>query len=172
LASLGGQLTSRNVKNIQLVVSDGTEFSESGKSNFSACEIDPALGTQQLRAVFENAERSLLPGQFVRARVTTGTRDGVFVIPQTAVLSGDQGKFVYVAEKDATGKVIAAIRPIQEGAWEGQNWVILEGLKAGDKVIADNLIKIRPGAAVDPHPLGDKPAPPAANNKTTAKTTA
>jgi membrane fusion protein (multidrug efflux system) len=172
LASLGGQLTSRNVKNIQLVLSDGTEFSESGKLNFSASEIDPALGTQQLRAVFENAERSLLPGQFVRARVTTGTRDGVFVIPQTAVLSGDQGKFVYVAEKDATGKVIAAIRPIQEGAWEGQNWVILEGLKAGDKVIADNLIKIRPGAAVDPHPLGDKPAPPAANNKTTAKTTA
>jgi membrane fusion protein (multidrug efflux system) len=172
LASLGGQLTSRNVKNIQLVLSDGTEFSESGKLNFSASEIDPALGTQQLRAVFENAERSLLPGQFVRARVTTGTRDGVFVIPQTAVLSGDQGKFVYVAEKDATGKVIAAIRPIQEGAWEGQNWVILEGLKAGDKVIADNLIKIRPGAVVDPHPLGDKPAPPAANNKTTAKTTA
>lgn len=169
LSALGGQLTSQNVKNIQLVLSDGTEFPESGKLNFSASEIDPALGTQQLRAVFENGSRSLLPGQFVRARVTTGTRDGVFVIPQTAVLTGDQGKFVYVAEKDASGKEIAAVRPIQEGGWEGKNWVILAGLKAGDKLIVDNLIKIRPGAPVASHPFG---APPAAANQASAKTKA
>lgn len=169
LSALGGQLTSQNVKNIQLVLSDGTEFPESGKLNFSASEIDPALGTQQLRAVFENASRSLLPGQFVRARVTTGTRDGVFVIPQTAVLTGDQGKFVYVAEKDASGKEIAAVRPIQEGGWEGKNWVIFAGLKAGDKLIVDNLIKIRPGAPVASHPFG---APPAAANQASAKTKA
>lgn len=169
LSALGGQLTSQNVKNIQLVLSDGTEFPESGKLNFSASEIDPALGTQQLRAVFENASRSLLPGQFVRARVTTGTRDGVFVIPQTAVLTGDQGKFVYVAEKDASGKEIAAIRPIQEGGWQGKNWVVLAGLKAGEKLIVDNLIKIRPGAPVASHPFG---APPAAANQASAKTSA
>lgn len=169
LSALGGQLTSQNVKNIQLVLSDGTEFPESGKLNFSASEIDPALGTQQLRAVFENGSRSLLPGQFVRARVTTGTRDGVFVIPQTAVLTGDQGKFVYVAEKDTSGKEIAAVRPIQEGGWEGKNWVILAGLKAGDKLIVDNLIKIRPGAPVASHPFG---APPAAANQASAKTKA
>ncbi len=169
LSALGGQLTSQNVKNIQLVLSDGTEFPESGKLNFSASEIDPALGTQQLRAVFENGSRSLLPGQFVRARVTTGTRDGVFVIPQTAVLTGDQGKFVYVAEKDASGKEVAAVRSIQEGGWEGKNWVILAGLKAGDKLIVDNLIKIRPGAPVASHPFG---APPAAANQASAKTKA
>lgn len=174
LASLGGQLTSRNVKNIQLVLSDGTEFSESGKLNFSASEIDPALGTQQLRAVFENADRSLLPGQFVRARVTTGIRDGVFIVPQTSVLTNDQGKFVYVAEKDAAGKAVAGVRVIQEGGWQGENWVVLGGLKAGDKVITDNLIKIRPGAPVDPHPAGAQPAPaaPKTSAKAPAKTTA
>lgn len=166
LSALGGQLTSRNVKNIQLVLSDGTEHPESGKLNFSASEIDPALGTQQLRAVFDNANRNLLPGQFVRARITTGTRDGVFVVPQSAVMTGDQGKFVYVAEKDASGKEVAAIRPIQEGGWEGKNWVVLGGLNAGDKVIVDNLIKIRPGAAVASHPFG---AAPAAAPKTSAK---
>jgi membrane fusion protein, multidrug efflux system len=166
LSALGGQLTSRNVKNIQLVLSDGTEHPESGKLNFSASEIDPALGTQQLRAVFDNANRNLLPGQFVRARITTGTRDGVFVVPQSAVMTGDQGKFVYVAEKDASGKEVATIRPIQEGVWEGKNWVVLGGLNAGDKVIVDNLIKIRPGAAVASHPFG---APPAAAPKTSAK---
>ncbi len=167
LATLGGKLNSQSVKNVQLVLSDGTEFPESGKLNFSASEIDPALGTQQLRAVFDNADRSLLLGQFVRARVTTGTRDGVFIIPQTAVLTGDQGKFVYVVEKDANGKEVANIRPIQEGNWEGDNWIILGGLKEGDKVVVDNLIKIRPGAPVASHPLG---TPPAANApKTSAK---
>lgn len=169
LTSLGGQLNNHNVKNIQLVLPDGSEHPESGKLNFSASEIDPALGTQQLRAVFENASRSLLPGQFVRARVTTGTREGVFIVPQTSVLTNDQGKFVYVAEKDAAGKTIAAVRVIQEGGWQGANWVILGGLKAGDKVIADNLIKIRPGAPVDPHPFGAQPAPAAAAPKTSAK---
>lgn len=172
LATLGGKLTSQNVKNIQLLLSDGTEFPESGKLNFSASEIDPALGTQQLRAVFENANRSLLPGQFVRARVTTGTRDGVFLVPQTAVMTGDQGKFVYVAEKDKSGKEVAAVRPIQEGQWEGNNWVILDGLKTGDKVIVDNLIKIRPGAPVASHPFGAAPAAPKASAKTPAKTSA
>lgn len=174
LATLGGKLNSQSVKNVQLVLSDGTEFPESGKLNFSASEIDPALGTQQLRAVFDNADRSLLPGQFVRARVTTGTRDGVFIIPQTAVLTGDQGKFVYVVEKDANGKEVANIRPIQEGNWEGDNWIILGGLKEGDKVVVDNLIKIRPGAPVASHPLGTPPAvnAPKTSAKAAAKTSA
>lgn len=173
LTSLGGQLNSHNVKNIQLVLPDGSEHPESGKLNFSASEIDPALGTQQLRAVFENASRSLLPGQFVRARVTTGTREGVFIVPQTSVLTNDQGKFVYVAEKDATGKTVAAARVIQEGGWQGENWVVLSGLKTGDKVITDNLIKIRPGASVDPHPAGAQPAAaPKSSAKASAKTTA
>lgn len=174
LATLGGKLNSQSVKNVQLVLSDGTEFPESGKLNFSASEIDPALGTQQLRAVFDNADRSLLPGQFVRARVTTGTRDGVFIIPQTAVLTADQGKFVYVVEKDANGKEVANIRPIQEGNWEGDNWIILGGLKEGDKVVVDNLIKIRPGAPVASHPLGAQPAAnaPKTSAKAAAKTSA
>lgn len=174
LTSLGGQLNNHNVKNIQLVLPDGSEHPESGKLNFSASEIDPALGTQQLRAVFENASRSLLPGQFVRARVTTGTREGVFIVPQTSVLTNDQGKFVYVAEKDAAGKAVASVRVIQEGGWQGENWVVLGGLKAGDKVITDNLIKIRPGASVDPHPAGAQPAPatPKTSAKAPAKTTA
>lgn len=173
-AALGGRLTESNVKKVTLLLPDGTEYKQQGKLNFAASQIDPALGTQQLRATFDNADHKLLPGQFVRARVTTGTREGVFLVPQTAVLTGDQGKFVFVAEsKD--GKTTAAVRPIQEGGWQGTNWVVLSGLKTGDKVIADNLIKVRPGAPVDPHPLEAAPAAgPAAsatpaNNKQAAK---
>lgn len=157
LAQLGGHLTPQRVQKIGLVLSDATEYPETGKLNFSASEIDPLLGTQQLRAEFVNADRKLLPGQFVKAKITTGMREGVFLVPQTAVLTGDQGKFVYVAEKDATGKTIAGVRPIQEGGWEGQQWVVLSGLKTGDQVIVDNLIKVRPGAAVKPMLAGSQP---------------
>lgn len=158
LAELGGRLTSEKVKNITLILPDGTEYPESGKLNFSASRIDPALGTQQLRAEFKNEDKSLIPGQFVRIRVTTGSREGVFLIPQAAVQTGEQGKFVYVAEKNKEGKIVAAFRPIEVGGWEGADWVVLSGLKTGEKVIVDNLIKIRPGADVSPNPLGGAPS--------------
>jgi membrane fusion protein (multidrug efflux system) len=164
LAQLGGHLSPSTVKEVTLIMPNGKEYASKGTLNFAASGIDPQLGTQQLRATFENPDKSLLPGQFVRIRVTTGKRDGVFLLPQTAVLTGDQGKFVFVAEKDKDGKSVAAIRPIKEGGWQGTDWVILNGLKAGDQVIADNLLKVRPGAAIVPHPFGEVPAMPAAIN--------
>ena len=164
LAQLGGHLSPATVKEVTLIMPNGKEFASKGALNFAASGIDPQLGTQQLRATFENPDKSLLPGQFVRVRVTTGKRDGVFLLPQTAVLTNDQGKFVFVAETGKDGKTAAAIRPIKEGGWQGTDWVILDGLKAGDKVIADNLLKVRPGAEVAPHPLGEAPAMSATNN--------
>jgi membrane fusion protein, multidrug efflux system len=158
LKQLGGMLTSETVKNIALILPDGIEYPESGQLNFSASNIDPALGTQQLRAEFKNADKKLIPGQFVRVKVTTGSRDGVFLVPQTAVLTGEQGKFVYVADKDQEGKTIASVKPIEVGNWQGQDWVVLSGIEAGDKVIVDNLIKIRPGAAIEPKAQGENAA--------------
>lgn len=158
LAQLGGMLTEETVQDIALILPDGTQYAESGKLNFSASSIDPTLGTQQLRAEFKNADKKLIPGQFVRIRVTTGNNDGVFLVPQAAVLTGDQGKFVFVAEQDKEGKTIAAVRPVQAGGWSGQDWVILDGLKQGDKVIVDNLIKVRPGAPVTPNQPAGKAA--------------
>lgn len=151
--ALGGHIDSKTVKDVSLVLQDGSEYKEKGRINFSASQIDPRLGTQQLRASFENANHQLLPGQFVRARVSTGTRGGVYLVPQTSVLTGDQGKFVFVVEKDQEGKTVATVRPIKENGWQGQSWVVTEGLKSGDQVIADNLIKLRPGAQVSPHPF-------------------
>lgn len=144
LAQLGGRLSERNVKEVSLILPDGTLYQEKGKLNFAASQIDPELGTQQLRATFANKDRRLLPGQFVRVRVKTGQRDGVFLIPQSAVLSSEQGKFVYVVNEQSQ----ATIRPVVTGDWVGEEWIILDGLKAGDRVIVDNLLKLRPGAAV------------------------
>ncbi len=154
LALLGGHLTPANVEEVTLLLPDGTEYGKKGKLNFAASGIDPQLGTQQLRATFENEDKRLLPGQFVRIRVTTGKQDGVFVVPQTAVVTNDQGKFVFVAND----KNEAVIKPIVAGNWAGKNWVILSGLSAGEKVIVDNIIKLRPGASVAPHALGAAPS--------------
>lgn len=161
LAQLGGRLTEQNVKQVGLILPDGTEYEQKGKLNFAASQIDPLLGTQQLRATFDNADQRLLPGQFVRARVTTGQRDGIFLIPQVAISSNDQGKFVYVLNE----KNEATVRPVVVGDWVGKDWIILEGLNAGDKVIIDNIIKLRPGAVVRPNVAGAEPAVPSAEPK-------
>ncbi|HEX5539396.1 MAG TPA: efflux RND transporter periplasmic adaptor subunit [Methylophilaceae bacterium] len=158
IQQLGGRLTESNVDKVTLILPDGSEYKQPGKINFAASQIDPLLGTQQLRATFENKDHRLLPGQFVRARVTVGKRNNVFLVPQTAVLTSDQGKFVYVAN----AKNEVAVQPVTVGDWLGTNWVILGGLHAGDKVITDNIIKLRPGAPIKPHAKDEGVAPAAA----------
>lgn len=155
VASLGGRIDADSVSNVTLILSDGSEYSQKGKLNFAANQINPTLGTQELRATFNNADKALLPGQFVRARVTTGLQDGVILVPQTAVLTGDQGKYVYVINAENT----ATIRPVTAGEWYGKDWIILKGLNENDKVIVDNLIKVRPGAVVEPRIFGETPQP-------------
>ena len=169
LKQLGGSLSDKSGQNVTLVLPDGTEYGETGKLNFAASTIDPALGTQQLRAEFANQDKKLLPGQFVRARVTTGSRDGVFLVPQTAVQTGEQGKFVFIADaKNQTER-----RAVTVGDWHGADWIVLSGLNTGDKVIVDNLIKLNmmpPGIPVAPHAPGVMPMPPApATNKSVEK---
>ncbi len=160
LKLLGGSVSEKNVQKVTILLPDGTEYGETGKLNFAASQIDPALGTQQLRAEFKNADKALLPGQFVRARISTGSRDGVFLVPQTAVSTGEQGTFVFIAN----AKNQAERRPVTVGEWKGADWIILGGLNAGDKVITDNLIKLNmmpPGAPVAPHALGAASSLPA-----------
>lgn len=154
----GGRVTSKNVSGVELILPNGTVYPKKGKLNFLAGNIDTTLGTQALRAEFENADNALLPGQFVRIRLLTGERDGVFLVPQSAVLQTEQGAIVMLAGE---GDKVAP-RPIQAGEWRGKDWVILGGLKAGDKVILDNLMKLRPGAPVAPHPPVVPGAAPAA----------
>jgi membrane fusion protein (multidrug efflux system) len=77
-------------------------------------------------------------------RVIAG-RQPAMVVPQTAVMQNEGGRFVWLA---ADGKAVQ--RPIKAGSWLGSDWVVLEGLKPGDAVIVDNLVRLRPGAAVSP----------------------
>jgi membrane fusion protein (multidrug efflux system) len=154
----GGRVTSKNISGVELILANGTVYPKAGKLNFLASNIDTTLGTQALRAEFDNNDNQLLPGQFVRIRLLTGARDGVFLVPQSAVVQSEQGPLVMLAGE---GDKVTP-RPVQAGEWRGKDWVILGGLKAGDKVIVDNLMKLRPGAPVAPHPPVVPGAAPAA----------
>lgn len=154
----GGQLKAEAVSRIELILSDGRVYEHPGKLNFLASTIDTTLGTQQIRAEFENKDSKLLPGQFVRIRLLTGERQGVFLVPQSAVVQTDRGRMVMVA--DAENKV--APRPIETAEWRDKDWVVLKGLQPGDKVIVDNLMKLRPGAPVQPHGPNAGPGAPGA----------
>ena len=152
----GGRVTPSTVSGVEMILPDGSVFPARGHLNFAASQIDPKLGTLGLRAEFDNKNADVMPGQFVRARLLIGMQDGVFLVPQVAVMQNETGHFVFVAGADNK----AEPRPIKVGEWQGKNWVVLGGLKPGDKVIVDNLIKLRPGAPVMPHTANQKPAAP------------
>lgn len=157
----GGRMTEKDIKGVELIMANGQTYEKRGKINFLATNIDTTLGTQALRAEFDNAGSQLLPGQFVRVRIQTGERDGVFLVPQSAVLQTEQGTLVMTAGPE--NKV--APRPVKAGEWHGKDWVILGGLNAGDKVIIDNLIKLRPGAPVEPKMPAAPATPPNAGGQ-------
>ena len=162
----GGRVTERTVTGIELKLPDGSIYAHKGRLNFLASSVDTTLGTRRFRAEFDNPEGALLPGEFVRIRIFAGERDGVFLVPQTAVLQTEQAYLVFVA--GAENKVTP--RPVQVGEWQGKDWIILGGLQAGDRVITDNLIKLRPGAPVVPRSAADAaPGQPTAPNKAAAE---
>ncbi len=142
---------------VRVLLADGSTLPVVGKLNFTASAIDTKLGTIQLRAEFANANMALLPGQFVRVRLTIGESEAILV-PQSAVVQNDQGRFVWVAGAD--GK--AAMRPVTASSWVGRDWQIRKGLESGERVIIDNLLKLRPGAPVQPTLAAATPVPAAA----------
>jgi membrane fusion protein (multidrug efflux system) len=147
---------------VELVLANGDTYGERGRLNFAGSTVDQTLGTVQLRAEFANPKLEILPGQFATVRLDAGTQQ-VIAVPQTAVLQGNQGRFVWTIGAD--GK--AAQRPVEVGDWLGQDWIIRKGLSDGDTVILDNLMKLNPGVAVVAQAqssAGQSPAAAAAAN--------
>jgi membrane fusion protein (multidrug efflux system) len=134
---------------VTLRLPDGRVHPIQGTLNFSGSSVDARLGTVQMRAAFRNPQLALLPGQFVRATVRIGEREAVLV-PQPAVQTSEQGRYVWVVGPQGT----AQRRPVRAGSWSGADWAIHDGLTPGDRVIVDNLLKLRPGAPVAPGPAG------------------
>jgi membrane fusion protein (multidrug efflux system) len=137
---------------VTLKLADGSEYARQGKVNFTDVRVDPATGTIEARAVVANPQGLLRPGQFARVTLAGGMRPGAIAIPQRAVLEGPGTKIVLTV--NAQG--IVEPRPVQVGDWSGEDWIILGGLKGGDQVIVDGIVKARPGSPVR---IAQAPAP-------------
>ncbi len=140
--------------------SDGAIYAKAGRLSFSDIRVNPQTGTSEARAELPNPDGRLRPGQFVRVVLGGATRPNALMVPQRAVLEGPQGKFVYLF---AEGK--AAAQPVEVGEWAGSDWIITSGLKAGDTVIVDGVMRIGPGAPVkvaEPKPAAKPEAKPEA----------
>ena len=129
---------------VKLKLSDGSEYARPGKVDFTDVRVDPSTGTIDARAVIGNPQGLLRPGQFARVQLSGGVRPNAIAIPQRSVLEGPGTKIVLTV--NAQG--IVEPRPVQVGDWAGEEWIITGGLKAGDQVIVDGVVKARPGSLV------------------------
>jgi membrane fusion protein (multidrug efflux system) len=130
---------------VQIVGDDGAVLADNGRLNFAGTTVDAKTGAVQLRAEFPNPGVRWFPGQFAKIRVLAGEQNAMLV-PQSAMLQNDQSRIVMTVGPD--GKVVP--KPVQTANWIGQDAVVIGGLAEGDTVIVDNLIKVRPGAVVQP----------------------
>ena len=128
----------------ELVLADGRVHPQRGKLNFTGTQIDVSTGSVELRAEFPNTDGALLPGLFVRVLLRGIERKGALVVPQRAVQQAPEGRFVYVVGEGDK----AESRPVELDAWSGSDWIVSSGLSAGDRVIVDGALKVRPGAVV------------------------
>jgi membrane fusion protein, multidrug efflux system len=131
---------------VRVYQSDGSVVEQTGTLNFADISVQAQTGTQTLRATFPNRGHILLPGEFVKVELLDLKRDSALVVPQRSVQQGLTGAFVYVVGD--SNKI--GIRPVQVSTWSGTQWVVDNGLKAGDRVVVDGTQKVFPGARVSP----------------------
>lgn len=128
----------------QLRLANGDMFEGTGKVEFVDNQIDPTTGTIAVRAIFENPDGRLIPGQYVTVLVKASTPHLMPTVPQAAVLVNQEGRFVLLVDKENC--VIS--RPIIIGPAVGTMWAVEKGLAAGDRVIVQGIQKVQPGQTV------------------------
>jgi membrane fusion protein (multidrug efflux system) len=134
---------------LQLVLADGSVYPQKGILSLADRQVDVKTGTLRLQGIFPNPGNILRPGQYARIRAVTKTVKGALLVPQKAV-SELQGNY-QVAVVGSDNKV--QIRPVKVGERVGTDWIIENGLKPGDRVVAEGIQQVRPGAIVNPKPL-------------------
>jgi membrane fusion protein (multidrug efflux system) len=155
-----GQLTGEgtNGNQVQLILGDGTKYPLEGTLQFRDVSVDPSTASVILRMVFPNTNGVLLPGMFVRAVLKEGVNDQAILIPQQAVSRDPKGNPTALIVT-GSGKVEQRMLTLDRAI--GDQWLVVAGLAPGDKVIAEGVQKIRPGAAVKEIPFGAERKPPA-----------
>lgn len=142
-----GTLAQDGNAGVTVKLENGLPFEQRGTLQFSEMNVNESTGTVVLRAEFPNPDHLLLPGMFVRAQIDQGTRPEAMLVPQSAVTRNREGKaqvFVVNADNVAQPREVTASRAI------GNQWLIAQGLQAGERVVVTGLQKIAPGATVNP----------------------
>lgn len=134
---------------VTVVLDDGSELPEKGRLLFSDLTVDPTSGQISLRAQVPNLDGLLMPGQYVRVRLSQRKLPAAILLPQQAVTRSNQGDSVIVVGSD--GK--PSPRTVKVASAQGNNWVVVDGLKEGEQVVVDGFQKMMvPGAPVKPVP--------------------
>lgn len=129
---------------VELTLGDGTVVNKKGRINFIAPFIDSATGTISYRAIINNSDNLLLPGQFVHVKVKGMEWKNVLYVPQKTLMTGERGKFVYTIEANNT----VSPTPVVATQWIGNNVLIEQGIAMGTKIVADGLAQLHPGSAI------------------------
>ena len=146
---LAGQVANDSAP-VRLLLETGSMYPQVGTLRFADVTVDPATGSQTIRAVFPNPQHLLLPGMFVRAQLVQGVQARGILVPQRAVTRDERGRptvLVVGAKGMAEPRILQADRSV------GNSWLVTNGLKPGDKVIVDAGPLVRPGSPVKPQPV-------------------
>ncbi len=153
------QRAAGNAVPVQLVLEDGSVYGAEGKLAFSEVTVDEGTGSVTLRAVFPNPKGELLPGMYVRARLTQGVQDAAILLPHAAVTRDPRGNALVML---VNAENMVDPRNVKTGQSIGDKWVVTEGLAPGERVIVEGLQKARPGSPVQAQEAGAAAAPAAA----------
>jgi membrane fusion protein (multidrug efflux system) len=142
----------------RLLLDGGEVHPVAGRLSFVDTAVEPGSGTVRVRAEFENGDRRIVPGQFVRVRVEGLVERDTVAVPRRAVMSSAQGHFVWVVGADDT----AQLQPVRLQDNAGELALIAEGLGGEERVVTDGVLKVQPGAKVKVAAPGAPPSPPSA----------
>ena len=129
---------------VSLTLENGSRYEHAGQLQFSEVEVDEGTGSVTLRALFPNPERQLLPGMFVHAVMETGKRDEVFLVPNQALMLGNEQSRLYVVDEND----VVHERHVKNEQLVDNQWLVSSGLEQGDRVVVEGRQKIRPGVSV------------------------
>jgi membrane fusion protein (multidrug efflux system) len=146
-AMRSGGVTEASGARVKLVLPNGTTYPIEGRLQFSEVTVDPTSGAVTLRAVFPNPDGMLLPGMYARAQLVEGQRTQAILAPQQGITRDARGR--------ATAMVVGAQNKVEMRTVEidralGDKWIVTSGLKAGDQLIVEGLLNLRPGTVVKP----------------------
>ncbi len=132
-------------RRVELYFQNGAKYPVDGVQDFLDNKVDQSTGTVTMRATFQNADNKLLHGEFVNVKLFANNKIKVPVVPLVAVQENQEGKYVYVIDE----KGLPKLTYIKVQGQSGKNWIVRSGLKAGDKVITEGILKVIPGSPVD-----------------------